>query len=50
VELEHLAARLPLQLPTKSERQMIAMRAIEEWTDRNRGKSPVVDRKAAAAC
>ena len=39
VELEHLAARLPLQLPGKPERQMIVMRAIEEWTDRHQGKA-----------
>jgi hypothetical protein len=49
VELEHLAARLPLQLPGKPERQMIVMRAIEEWTDRHHGKAPIVEPKAAAA-
>ncbi len=48
-ELEHLAARLPLELPAKSERQLIVSRVIQEWCDLHRGKPPEVDPVAAAA-
>jgi hypothetical protein len=48
-ELEHLAARLPLELPAKPERQLIVSRVIQEWCDLHRGKTPKVDPIAAAA-
>jgi hypothetical protein len=48
-ELEHLAARLPLQLPTVGERAQIVTRVIQEWADANRGRTPAIDPAAEAA-
>ena len=48
-ELEHLAARLPLELPAQPERQLIVSRVVQDWCDLHRGKAPKVDPIAAAA-
>ncbi len=48
-ELDHLAARLPMQLPTVGERQQIVANVIREWADSHRGKAPNVDPAASAA-
>ncbi len=48
-ELEHLAARLPMQLPTSAERAQIVSRVVQEWADAHRGRAPSVDPAAEAA-
>src|SRR5277367_2954218 len=42
-ELEHLAARLLLALPSTNERQMIITRVVREWTAANPGKPVHLD-------
>ena len=48
-ELEHLGARLPMQLPTVAERAQIVARVIQEWADAHRGRTPAIDPAAEAA-
>src|SRR6202790_316277 len=43
-ELEHLAARLHLALPTTNERLMIITRVVREWNAANPGKPAKLDR------
>lgn len=43
-ELEHLAARVRIELPDKKERQAIVMRAAREWAQR-KGGMPKIDVK-----
>jgi SpoVK/Ycf46/Vps4 family AAA+-type ATPase len=43
-ELEHLAARLHLALPTTNERLMIITRVVREWNAANPGKPAHLDR------
>ena len=45
-ELEHLAARFRLALPTKNERQMIVRRVANEWAAAHAGRSVQTDPKA----
>lgn len=45
-ELEHLAARFKLALPTKNEREMIVTRIANEWAAAHAGRSVQTDPKA----
>src|SRR5258708_14546482 len=44
-ELEHLAARLHLALPTNNERLMIITRVVRGWNAANPGKPAQLDRR-----
>jgi hypothetical protein len=45
-ELEHLAARLPLQLPTREERRSIVKQVAADWSRGNAGRHARIDPKA----